>query len=247
MNCVILQPSYIPWRGYFDQIRKADCFIFFDDVQYDRRGWRNRNRVKTPRGCQWLTIPVHSGGCQIEHTPIRDIRICADADWQAKHWRTLEHCYHRAPFFERYAPLLKPFYERHWEFLCDLTIEFTITLAHELGFRHTRFLRASEFAASGSKSERLLDLLNRAGATHYLTGPAAQEYLEPEKFAKAGITIEYMRYDYPPYRQLYPPYEAQVSIVDLLFMTGPRANEFIGAPRAVTALHTTMPARELAL
>src|SRR5262245_60551558 len=135
MNCVILQPSYIPWRGYFHQIYKADTFIFLDDVQYDSRGWRNRNRIKTHAKSKWLTIPVYHKGCQTRHTMIRDIRICYDTPWRAKHWHTLEQSYAKAPHFHRYAPLIKPFYERDWEFLSDLTIDLTIALARELGIQ----------------------------------------------------------------------------------------------------------------
>ena len=245
MNCVILQPSYIPWRGFFDQIGKADCFIFYDDVQYDSRGWRNRNRIKTPHGCQWLTVPVHSSGCQTNHTPICDIRICQDTPWQAKHWRALEHSYSRAPHFETYAPHLKKVYEAHWDFLCDLTIELTIALAQELGFHHTQFRRASEFKVNGSKTDRLLELLKCAGATHYLTGPAAQAYLETEKFKRAGITLEYMSYEYPVYPQLYPPYDGHVSILDLLFMTGPDAGKYICSASAKSDDGSLDASREL--
>jgi hypothetical protein len=233
MNCVILQPSYVPWRGYFHQIYKADCFIFYDDVQYDARGWRNRNRIKTPQGPRWLTVPVYSKGCQVHHTPICDIHICADTPWQMKHWHTLEHAYRKAPFFEYYAPLLREFYEIKWELLADLTIELTIALARELGIQHTRFVRSSMIEAHGTKTERLVDLLVNAGATHYITGPSARSYIEEEKFQEAGITLEYMRYDYPEYAQLHPPYDGQVSILDLLFMTGPNALDYIAAPADV--------------
>src|SRR5580692_4013853 len=107
MNCAILQPSYLPWRGYFHLIQKADVFVFYDDVQYDKHGWRNRNRVKTPSGVQWLTIPVQSRGCVTEKTPIKDIEIVWDRDWATKHWATLRQAYSkRAPHFARYTDLL---------------------------------------------------------------------------------------------------------------------------------------------
>lgn len=227
MKCVILQPSYMPWRGYFHQIWKADCFIFYDDVQYDARGWRNRNRVKTPHGPRWLTLPVHSKGCQIEGTPIRDIRICRQRPWQAKHWRTLEQSYGRAPFFAEYAPLVHDFYTEPWDYLCDLTTKLTVRLSRALGNHHTRFVRASELGVTGARTDRIVRLLQRVGATHYITGPSAKTYLEEHKLAAAGITVEYMRYDYPEYPQLYPPFDGQVSILDLLFMTGPKALDYV--------------------
>src|SRR5262245_32621657 len=110
MTGVILQPSYIPWRGYFDQIRRADVFVFYDDVQYDKHGWRNRNRIKTANGVQWLTIPVASGGCVTQKTLIKDVPIIWTKDWAAKHWMTIKQAYgKRAPHFARYAPLLEEF------------------------------------------------------------------------------------------------------------------------------------------
>ena len=227
MNCVILQPSYIPWRGYFHQIWKADCFIFYDDVQYDTRGWRNRNRIKTPQGVKWLTIPVYKKGVRAEGTLIKDVRICPDTRWQDKQRRALEHSYSKAPFFDAYMPLLERFYAARWEFLSELTIEMSMAVASELGVRHTRFLRSSTLQVGGHKTDRLLNLLKTVGATHYISGPSAKNYLEEEKLWDAGISLEYMNYDYCEYPQLHPPYVGEVSILDLLFMTGPTAIQFV--------------------
>jgi hypothetical protein len=227
MKCVILQPSYLPWRGYFHQILKADCFIFYDDVQYDDRGWRNRNRVKTPHGPRWLTVPVLHKGCQERQTRLDEIRICADTPWQVKHWGTLQHGYSRAPYFKRYAPLVREFYSARWEYLCDLNIATTVALAGELGIHHTRFLRASALPGRGAKTDRLLSLLRAVGASHYITGPSARDYLEEDKFNDMGIALEYMQYAYAEYPQLHPPYDGQVSVLDLLFMRGPAAMQHI--------------------
>ena len=109
MKVVILQPSYIPWRGYFDQICRADLFIFYDDVQYDKRGWRNRNQIKTPKGKQWLTIPVHSHGAQTENIPINQIRIVWDNPWSENHLKALQHSYAKAPHFDPYYLCLRTF------------------------------------------------------------------------------------------------------------------------------------------
>jgi len=226
MKCVILQPSYIPWRGYFHQIASADCFIFYDDVQYDTRGWRNRNRIKSAHGSQWLTIPVHHKGSQTEHRSIQEIRIACDRPWHQEHWKTLEHCYARAPYFADYAAQLAGFYERPPDLLADFTIGLTETIAGWLGLE-TQFLRSSTLEACGTKTDRLIDILQKVGASHYISGPAARSYIEEDKFNRAGIRLEYMVYNYPEYPQLYPPYDPQVSILDLLFMTGPRALEYI--------------------
>ena len=230
MNAVILQPSYIPWRGYFHQIYKADVFIFYDDVQYDKHGWRNRNQIKTSQGRQWLSIPVHSHGVT-EGIPINQVRIDWSKPWAKNHWKALTFAYGKAPFFRKYSPLLESFYNRHDLLLADFTVDLTISLSREIGMTHNRFIRSSEMPGiEGEKTDRLLKILTQVGASHYVSGPSAQDYIEEEKFAAAGISLEYIEYDYPEYPQLYPPFESQVSILDLLFMTGERALEFILKP-----------------
>jgi hypothetical protein len=228
MNCVILQPSYIPWRGYFHQIKKADLFIFYDDVQYDKHGWRNRNRIKTQQGGQWITIPVLSKGVVEKGVPINQVRINWSENWNEKHWRSIHQAYSKAPYFDQIAPLLEPFYQQHTDLLADFTIELTIALARQLRIEHTRFIRSSSLQVSGARTERLIEILKNVGATHYISGPSARDYIENDKFASAGISLEYMEYNYPDYPQLYPPYDPFVSIVDLLCMTGPEAANFIG-------------------
>jgi len=228
MNVVILQPSYIPWRGYFHQIAKADLFIFYDDVQYDKHGWRNRNRVKTVNGTQWMTIPVLSGGVIENNTPINRVKIDWKRDWNEKHLQTLSQSYAKSPHFKQYEPLLTGFYRRHNELLADFTIELTIALARTLGITHTRFMRSSEIdGITGVKTERLIQILTSVGATHYISGPSAKDYIDNRQFEKAGISLEYMVYGYPEYPQLFPPYDPQVSILDLLFMVGAMALDYI--------------------
>ena len=221
MNCVILQPSYIPWRGYFDQIYRADLFIFYDDIQYDKHGWRNRNRIKTAQGKQWLTIPVHSTGAT-DGIPIKQIKIDWSKPWARSHWKALTSAYSKAPFFPLYKEMLVQYYDRRDEFLADFTVDFTIALAREIGISQTRFMRSSGIlGVDGQKTDRLIQILKHVGASHYISGPSAKDYLEEEKFAAAGISFEYMTYDYHQYQQFYPPYDPQVSILDLLFMNGP--------------------------
>ena len=227
MNVVILQPSYIPWRGYFDQIRRADLFIFYDDVQYDKHGWRNRNQIKTAQGKQWLTIPVHSKGVT-EGIPIKDVRIDWSKPWAKNHLKALTISYSKAPCFKIYLPLLESFYSRRDEFLADFTIETTIQLTRELANTSTRFMRSSEISGiDGAKTDRLIQLLKQVGAMHYISGPSARDYIEQSKFDEAGITLEYMQYDYSEYPQLYPPYDQYVSIFDLLFMVGSEAARYV--------------------
>ncbi len=228
MTGVILQPSYIPWRGYFHQIQRADVFVFYDDVQFDKHGWRNRNRIKTANGVQWLTIPVGLSGCVVEHIPIKEIPIIWTRNWADKHWTTLRQAYgRRAPHFGRYMSLLEKFYQSRPALLADFTIDLTIALARELGIQHTRFVRSSELNVSGRRVDRLIEILQTLGVNHYISGPSARNYIDMEKFQAADIALEYMVYDYPEYEQIHPPYDPQVSILDLLFMKGPEAPRFI--------------------
>jgi hypothetical protein len=228
MRCVILQPSYIPWRGYFDLIHRSDVFVFYDDVQYDKNGWRNRNRIKTPRGTQWLTIPVPQRGIVSGKIPINAVTPIGDT-WPREHFETLQRSYAEAPYFD--AEWLRRLYENPATLLADFTIATTIEIAARLGIRDTRFLRSSELQATGHKTDRVIEVLREVGATHYLSGPSARDYIEPEKFADAGIELEWMTYEYPEYPQLHPPYDPFVTVLDLLFMTGPDAPRYIWGPQ----------------
>ncbi len=228
MNCVILQPSYIPWRGYFHQIQKADLFIFYDDVTFGGAGWRNRNRVKTADGQKWLTIPVTvPPPGQLHKTPISEVQICNDRQWRTAHWKTLQQSYSKAPHFSRYAPHLETFYQTSHSQFSESVITLTQIMAKELAISGTRFAKSSDIGSVGAKSDRLIHVLKSVGASHYITGPAARNYLDQSLFDAAGITVEYMVYDYPEYEQLYPPYDPAVSILDLLFMKGPEAPRYI--------------------
>jgi len=225
MKVVILQPSYIPWRGYFDQIRRADLFIFYDDVQYDKHGWRNRNQIKTAQGKQWLTIPVHSKGAT-EGALIKDVTIDWSKPWAKSHLKTLTIAYNKAPHFADYKNWLEEVFARRDEKLADFTIGLTVELSRELNFP-AEFLRSSTLSGiNGQKTERLIQILRRVGATHYLSGPSARDYIQPQLFEEAGIALEYAEYNYPPYPQLYPPFDTYVSILDLLFMTGADAKKY---------------------
>jgi len=226
MNVVILQPSYIPWRGYFDQIRRADLFIFYDDIQYDKHGWRNRNQIKTHQGKQWLTIPVHTKGVT-NGMPIKDVRIDWSKPWAKSHLKSLTISYSKSACFKEYLYLLETIYQRRDAYLADFTIETSILLARELGFTSTQFLRSSDLVnIDGQKTDRVINVLKQVGATHYICGPSASSYMEPEKFAQAGISFEYMQYNYPEYLQLHPPYDPFVSILDLMLMAGKDSSRY---------------------
>jgi hypothetical protein len=227
MKCAILQPSYIPWRGYFHQIQKSDVFVFYDDVQYDKHGWRNRNRIKTAQGPQWLTIPVQKKG-NIENAKlICDMDIAWDRQWNRKHLTALTQSYAKAKYFSRMEPNLTKWYAARPVKLADFTIDLTVELAGQLGIKHTKFVRSSTLGIPGVRTERLIKIIKTLGCDHYISGPSAKAYLKEDCFAQAGIVLEYMQYAYPEYPQLYPPFDPYVSIFDLFLMTGEDAPNYI--------------------
>lgn len=226
MRCAVLQPSYIPWRGYFDLIHRCDLHVFYDDVQYEYGGWRNRNRIKTASGVRWLTVPVHHKGHIREARPINRTQIAYELPWVRRHLGTIKHAYGHTPYFREFFPILEEAILRQPHFLSDLTIDLSIKLARALGI-NTEFARSSDIGSEGKRTERLLTILQKVGADTYLSGPAARSYLDVEQFAKRGIALEFMTYDYPEYDQLYPPYRPDVSIIDLLFMQGSQAPRLI--------------------
>lgn len=226
-TAVVLQPSYVPWRGYFHLIQQADVFVFYDDVQYDKHGWRNRNRIKTAQGTQWLTIPVRAKGNVEEGVRLDQVRTAEAPDWARKHATTIRQSYGKAPCFGETWRALEAFWAERTELLVDMTIPTTIAMAKLLGIERTRFVRSSELPVGGGKTERLVNLVRHVGADRYLSGPSAKDYLDEAAFSAAGIRLDYARYDYAEYPQLHPPYDGQVSVLDLLFMEGARAGRFI--------------------
>ncbi len=219
----ILQSNYIPWKGYFDIIRKVDLFVFYDDVQYTKNDWRNRNMIATAKGPQWLTIPC---GTDLNRL-VCEVR--ADkAPWRRKHWASIEQNYRKAPHWDYFAPYLRDFYGREWEYLSDLNQTFIRDVSRNvLGFG-TEFGDSRDYGLSGAKGDRVLDLLKQTGATHYLSGPAAKSYIDESAFEREGIALEWMDYSgYPEYDQRFAPFSHNVSIVDLIFCCGPDAPDYI--------------------
>lgn len=219
----VLQSNYLPWKGYFDIIHDVDLFVFYDDVQFTKNDWRNRNRIKTPAGTQWLTVPV---GDHI-HRRICDVTL-PDGRWAKAHWKTLAQNYSRAPHFARYREFFEEAYlGREWTHLSALNRHFVEGISRLLGIE-TRFADSREHAPRGERAARLLDLLKAVGATRYVSGPSARAYLDPEAFAREGIEVVFKSYaGYPEYPQRFPPFDPAVSIVDLLFNAGPGAPALI--------------------
>jgi hypothetical protein len=225
---VILQPGYLPWLGFFDQMRRADVFVHYDDVQFDKHGWRNRNRVKGPSGGpHWLTVPVHHRGWP----RLQDVEIDNRGPWARKHVATLEHFYARAPFLDRYLPELAELLLRRWDRLVALDAAVTGLLATWLGLR-PRVVRASELSVPGTRSERLLAICRHFGARRYLSGSAARTYLDTALFERHGIEVVWQDYVHPVYPQQHGAFVSHLSAVDLLFNCGDESAAILAAPGA---------------
>lgn len=223
MRIGAIQSNYMPWRGYFDFIDEVDLFVIHDDLQYTKNDWRNRNRIKTDVGTPWLTVPVH-----YRHTAqlIQDTAIDYGQPWAAKHVNLLRQWYGRAPHFARYADELFDLLRQPHPSLSALNVSLIKWGMAQLGIR-TPLRFSSEFGLTGTKTARLVQLMERAGGRIYLSGPAAKSYLEPELFRSRGFGVEYKTYAYAPYPQGPGEFQGAVSIVDLLFNTGPEARRHL--------------------
>jgi hypothetical protein len=229
----ILQSNYIPWKGYFDLINSVDEFVLYDTAQFTKNDWRNRNKIKTSKGPSWVTIPVrHNFGQSIEETAI------SDSGWAVAHWSTVSQTYAKAPCFKQYRdriagvyravanePMLSVVNRRFLAEICDiLEIKTRITWSHD-------------YRLADGQSERLVDLCRQLGATEYLSGPAAQAYLNEQLFVESGIAVRYVDYGgYPEYRQLHPPFAHGVSILDLLFNEGTNAPRYMKTFRGYASM-----------
>jgi hypothetical protein len=220
----ISQSNYIPWKGYFDLIHDVDVFMFYDDVQFTVRDWRNRNIIKTAQKPMWLSIPVGAD---------RNRLICevglTDSSWQAEHWKTIMHCYAKAPFFAEYEEFFHWLYlKKSWNSLSELNQFLITTISRKWLGIATEFEHSSRFPSAAKKQERILELVKAVGGEIYISGPSAKSYIDPERFEAEGIELRWKDYSgYPEYPQLYPPFDHAVSIIDLLFNTGVQAPYYI--------------------
>lgn len=223
-SVVVLQSCYIPWKGYFDAMNLADVFIIYDEMQYTKNDWRNRNKIKTAQGVQWLTIPVRQLNLAQK---INETKV-ANQIWRKKHWKTIKMNYQKAPFFKKYAPIFEALYLKNDEdLLSKINYQFLTTINQILGI-DTELIWSSEFDLQGDKTERLVKLCKEVGATRYYSGPAAQSYMDESLFEKEGMKVEYLSYaGYHEYEQLYGEFIHEVSILDLIFNKGPEAPKYM--------------------
>lgn len=227
----IIQPCFIPWRGHFHIIQQCDTFVFFDDVQFERRSWHNRNIIKTANGKQWITVPVFTKGKFLQK--INEVKINHELDWQKKILNSVYFSYKKAPFFDRYYDWFAEQINKPWEYISDLGIHLTYEIGDKLGIK-TRYVKSSDLdiLPQYKKLERILEICRKLDATKYISGPKAKDYIRSDMpFRKLGIELIYQEYDYPKYPQLYGDFESCVSVIDLLFNNGDKSPEFIWGRR----------------
>lgn len=221
----IVQSNYIPWKGYFDLIHMVDEFILFDDMQYTRRDWRNRNKIKTANGLGWLTIPVEVKGKYYQKI---NETIINDPTWKESHWQTIQHNYQKAKYFREYSEIFKEMYLNANETLLSQINHRCITLICHILEIPTKISWSMDYKSVDGKTERLVSLCEQASATEYISGPAARDYIDDQLFEAAGIKLSYIDYSaYSEYTQLYPPFEHGVSVIDLILNEGPDAPKYM--------------------
>lgn len=225
MKIAILQSNYIPWKGYFDIINDVDAFVFYDDVQFTKNDWRNRNLIKTKNGLQWLSVPC---GQNIDRK-INEVML-SDSSWQKKHWASIKQNYSKAPYFKKYFDFFEDLYcNKVWKNLSVLNQYLIECISKDILVIETKFFRVEDLDIKvNDKVEKLIEVCKKLKANTYLSGPAAKDYIDEEMFVKSGVCLEYKDYsNYPEYEQCFSGFEHGVSIIDLIFNLGPKASDYI--------------------
>jgi hypothetical protein len=214
----ILQPGYLPWLGFFEQMYRSDVFVIYDDVQYDKEGWRNRNRIKTANGAQWLTVPVLVKF--EEHPLISGVTVDNQTNWRKKHFLSIRQNYSKAIFFKEYIGIFEEAYSKEWKHLIDIDMYFMRALADSLGMKEKKIVLSSTLSVGGDRLARLISICKLFNADTFYEGAAGKDYIDDKVFAENGIKIEYQNYQHPTYKQLYGDFIPYLSVIDLIFNHG---------------------------
>ena len=228
----IIQPGYLPWLGFFEQIIRCDTFVYLDDVQYTKNDWRNRNRIKTKDGIQWLSVPVSYKFGQ----NIKEVHINNSSAWQKKHFQSLKTCYGKSRFFNIYSEELSNIFNKTWSYLIDLDISTIHWLIEKLGLNLKLFLSSELSINTKDKQLRLIEICNALGCNFFYEGRSGQDYIEVELFKNHGITVAFQEYHHPYYNQLWlkeQGFISHLSIVDLLFNHGNDSQAIITGEKVI--------------
>jgi hypothetical protein len=242
MRLGALQPGYLPWLGFFDQIARCDVFILYDELPYARDKWRNRNRIRTPQGWFWLTVPLVKRGKS--HKPLRDVEISEHGNWRRHHWQTIKNHYAAAPYYRDHEAFFAGLYERPWRYLVDLNLEVILYLLQVLHIE-TRIICSSEegleaehrrtMSSGKDPTARVEFLCRHLGADRFLEGALGRVFMDPSRLHPLGITVEFHDYQHPSYRQCFTGFVPYLSVIDLLFNHGSKSLDILTGRTGATA------------
>lgn len=226
MKIVITQPTYLSWIGYYGMINLADIFIFYDDIQFERRSWQNRNKILQNNGeSQWLTIPIIHNG---QNEKINEVKIDYSTDWREKHWKSIYYSYCKAPYFKIYESEIKSIYEDKHYTISDFNIFIIKKISELLNINTSKFMLSSEIkGVSGKKTDRLINILENVSGDEYISTIGTKSYLETDKFKAKNINLFWYDYQHPTYRQMKQEFMPYLSVIDLLFNVGPDSLKII--------------------
>ncbi|HEY3249786.1 MAG TPA: WbqC family protein [Ignavibacteria bacterium] len=222
MICTVHQPNYLPYLGFFEKAYRSDVFILYDTTQFKKNDWQNRNKICTPKGWEWITVPVvHEFGLKIMETKINNPQNAL-----TKNWRTIQTIYGRAPYFRMYSSILEEIYSTKYEKINELNCSLITTIAVFLGLK-TKFVRSSELPAIESKStQALIDLCKLVNADTYISGSEGINYIDMDLWNSSGLKLLFQKYEHPVYKQFNNPvFQSHMNVLDLLFNSG---NESLG-------------------
>ena len=221
----IMQPNYLPWLGYFEIIDRSEIFVFFDDVQFIKKDWDHRNRIKTNESAFWLTVPVLSKGKRFQK--INEVKINNQINWKHKHLKNIESFYSKSKYYQQYISFFRKIYEKNWSALNYLNIETTIDIMKILNIESNCYLSSEMELISTENNDRIIEICKKLNCTELYNSQGAKKIINSEKINNAGINIIFQDYKHPLYNQLHGTFTSHLSIVDLLFNEGPKSLDII--------------------
>jgi len=224
MKVAVHQPQYLPWIGYFHKIMNVDVFVFLDNVQYKKREFQNRNKIKTSQGPIWLTVPAITKGRFYQK--IKDVEINNTERWKEKHFEAIKRNYSKAKYFRDWYMFLEELYSKGWNKLIDLNV-FIIKKFIEYLEIEVEIFFETELNITGEKTERIINICKKLDADTYYSGVGARDYLEEEKFKEEEINLEYQNFSHPVYPQIYGDFISHLSILDLFLNCGKESRKII--------------------